>query len=280
MEDRFDPSLGEIRTLVKALPPWTEGGKGGADEGVAGPLGLVDSLCAWVAGGQGRDAPRLDRPRAAVFFGNWGAGDVGVGHASLEKIRSGRSRLNGLCRAQDAELRVYEMAFDTPESDDRQPGLTQKECATAMAYGMMAVEDGLDLLCVAAVGPGLKPAAAALGRAIGTGTDPLEALARFGDHALSALAGAVVAARMARVPVILDGAAALAASAVLQGIRDDALDHCVLAQQLEGEGRTLQDELGKAAVLDLGETAEDGSAALLVLGLLRNAIASHEDPAG
>ena len=85
---------------------------------------------------------------------------------------------------------------------------------------------------------------------------------------------------MARVPVILDGAAALAAGSILHRMRDGALDHCVLAQQLDGTCRHLQDELGKAAVLDLGETAEDGSAALLVLGLLRNAAASHEDLAG
>lgn len=283
MEDRFDPSMGEIRALIEALPPWAEGAEA-APDGAApeepGSLGLVDTLSNWVAAGQGRAVPRLERPRTAVFFGNWGETGAGAGHASLDAIRSGRARLNGLCRVQDAELRVYEMAFDAPAGVEGEPGLTQKECATAMAYGMMAVEDGLDLLCVAAAGPGLTQAAGKLAAAVGDVSEPLSALARHGDHALSALAGALVAARMARVPVILDGAAALAAGAVLQRINADALDHCVLAQQLAGPGRALQETLGKAAVLDLGETAEDGSAALLVLGLLRSAAASLEESAG
>jgi nicotinate-nucleotide--dimethylbenzimidazole phosphoribosyltransferase len=198
--------------------------------------------------------------------------------AALDALRSGRSRLSGLCRFHDAELRVYEMAVDTPEGGRR--GLTEKECTTAMAYGMMAVEDGLDLLCLAAFGPGLGRAAAALSEAVsgpqgGKAADPLAALALHGGHALCALAGALIAARMARVPVIVDGFAALAAGAALSGVNDAALDHCVLAQQLEeGLPRRLQDRLGKAAVLDLGIAAEDGSAALLVLGLLRSALAS------
>lgn len=280
MEDRFDPSLGEIRALIEALPPWAEGAQDRAAAQEPGSLGLIDALSDWIAAGQGRAAPRLERPRAAVFFGNWGEAGDGAGHASLDAIRSGQARLNGLCRVQDAELRVYEMAFDAPAGGEGAPGLTQKECATAMAYGMMAVEDGLDLLCVAAAGPGLAQATGELVAAVGSAAEPLSVLARHGDHALAALAGALVAARMAGVPVILDGTAALAAGAVLQRINADALDHCVLAQQLGGPGRALQETLGKAAVLDLGETAEDGSAALLVLGLLRSAAASLEESAG
>jgi nicotinate-nucleotide--dimethylbenzimidazole phosphoribosyltransferase len=277
MADSIEPSLGEVRALIEALPPWTDGKDSGALDGA---LGLVDALAAWVAGGQGKPLPCLDRPRTAVFFGNWGgdsAGGPADGRAALEAIRSGKSRLNGLCRAQDSELRVYEMVFDAPGGSDGNGGLTEKECATAMAYGMMAVEDGLDLLCVAAAGPGLTQATGELSRALLQPSgidDPLTVLARYGDHALSALTGAIVAARMARVPTILDGAGALAAGAALQRIRDDALDHCVLAQRLDGDGGRLQDSLGKAAVLDLGQTSENGVAALLVLGLLRDAVAS------
>jgi nicotinate-nucleotide--dimethylbenzimidazole phosphoribosyltransferase len=279
MEDRFDPSMGEIRALIEALPPWSESVQDRVAAERDASLGLIDTLSDWVAAGQGRTTARLDRPRTAVFFGNWGEADGGTGHMTLDAIRSGRSRLNALCRAQDAELRVYEMAFDAPAATGSEPGLSQKECATAMAYGMMAVEDGIDLLCVAAAGPGLASAAGKLAAALGDVPEPLSVLARHGDHALSALAGALVAARMARVPVILDGAAALAAGAVLQRINGDALDHCVLAQQLDGPARALQETLGKAAVLDLGETAEDGRAALLVLGLLRSAVASRDIPA-
>ncbi len=82
---------------------------------------------------------------------------------------------------------------------------------------------------------------------------------------------------MARVPVILDGFGALAAAAALHRLDGSALDHCVLAQQAPGGAfRDLQERLGKASVIDLGVTADDGSAALLVLGLLRGALARPE----
>jgi len=267
MNDTKAAPLDEIRMLVDALPPWPDAAE------AEGALGLLDGLAAWAAAGQGRCRVRLDRPRAALFLGSWGTdGDAGsAAQAALDDVRDGRSRLGALCRHHDAELRVYEIAVDG-ETDG---GLDPQECAMAMAYGMTAVEDGLDLLCLAAAGPGRERAADALARALlDGGDDPLAALARHGGHALAALAGAVIAARMARVPVILDGFAALAASAVLSRLKDGALDHCALAQQLDGPApRGLQEALGKAAVLDLAIAAEDGSAALLVLGLLRSALA-------
>src|SRR6202035_5847234 len=45
--------------------------------------------------------------------------------------------------------------------------------------------------------------------------DPLELLRRLGGYELAAIAGAVLAARMGRVPVVLDGFTATAAAAVL-----------------------------------------------------------------
>jgi nicotinate-nucleotide--dimethylbenzimidazole phosphoribosyltransferase len=270
--------LDEIRMLMDALPTWPDAAETGeAEDG----LGLLDGLAAWAAAGQGRNSVSLDRPRAALFLGNWepdrDAGGDGAAQAALEDVRAGRSRLNALCRHHDAELRVYEMAVDDGAGSDTGGGLSAQECATAMAYGMTVVEDGLDLLCLAAAGPGRERAAEALARALSDGNgDPLAALARHGGHALAALAGAVIAARMARVPVILDGFAALAAAAVPARLARGALDHCALAQQLDGPApRRLQDALGKAAVLDLAIAAEDGSAALLVLGLLRSALAGR-----
>jgi nicotinate-nucleotide--dimethylbenzimidazole phosphoribosyltransferase len=250
-----------------------------------GTLGLLDGLAAWMGAGQGRISPRLERPRAAVFLGRWRHGDAGEA-AVLDALRAGRARVSALCRAYDAELRVYEMALDDPDGGFASAGLTQGQCAAAMAYGMTAVEEGIDLLCLAATGPGLSQAAAGLSHALFAGDAtgggaPLAALARHGGHALAALAGAVIAARVARVPVILDGFGALAAAAVLHRLNAAALDHCVLAQQAPGGAfLDLQDRLDKASVLDLGIAAEDGGAALLVLGLLRGALARPESGAG
>ena len=266
MEQARDASLREIRDLIMALPPW---GERPAMPGER-PFGLLGALADWAAAGQGRPRLTLGRPRVAVFWGRWADGPDADGGPSLDDLQSGEGRLNALCQAKDTELRVYEMAVDAGSA------LEHRECATAMAYGMTAVEDGLDLLCLAAVGAGRAKAAAGLAAAA-VGSDPLAGLAQQGGHALSALAGAVIAARMARVPVLLDGFAALAAAGVLHGINSSALDHCVLAQPAMGpDAAALQRRLGKEAVLDLGIGGEDGSAAVLVLGLLRDAVAAGD----
>lgn len=277
MTDTLDPSLAEIRGLIEGLPAWGDGhAPDSSDTSVpeAGSLGLLDGLAAWMSAGTGRFPPRLERPRAAVFLGRWGESGDADAASTLDALRAGRARPNALCRAYDAELRVYEMTIAAGAG-----GLTPPQCAAAMAYGMTAVDEGLDLLCLAALGPGVAEAAARLGGALfdGSDGDPLAALARHGGHALAALAGALAAARVARVPVILDGFAALAAAAALHRLNRSALDHCVLAQQpAAGACRQLQERLGKESVFDLGISAEDGSAALLVLGLLRGALAPAE----
>ena len=64
-------------------------------------------------------------------------------------------------------LRVYEMALDHFTNDSTEsPALSESECASAMAYGMMAVEDGVDVICVGEMGIGNTTSAAALSCAL------------------------------------------------------------------------------------------------------------------
>ena len=56
-------------------------------------------------------------------------------------------------------------------------------------------------------------------------TIPWPRLPASGGRELAALAGAVVAARYARVPVMLDGFACTAAGAIVAALREDGLDH-------------------------------------------------------
>src|SRR6185295_12299388 len=59
-----------------------------------------------------------------------------------------------------------------------------------------------------------------------SGGDGLEILRRLGGFELAAIAGAVLAARLARVPVLLDGFTATAAAATLTTLAAGVLDHC------------------------------------------------------
>src|SRR5260370_701157 len=57
--------------------------------------------------------------------------------------------------------------------------------------------------------------------------DPLEVLRRLGGREIAAIAGAILAARIQRVPVLLDGFVVCAAAAVLHALDASALHHCM-----------------------------------------------------
>jgi nicotinate-nucleotide--dimethylbenzimidazole phosphoribosyltransferase len=212
----------------------------------------------------------------------------------------------------DAELRVYEMALEQPTRDFTEaPAMEEAECARAMAYGMMALEEGVDVLALGEMGIGNTTSAAALCLALfggsaedwvgpGTGVggeamarkievvrqgvarheavfgDPLEVLRCLGGEEMAAIAGAVLAARVARVPVLLDGYACTAAAAVLHALDSRALDHCVVAHVSAEPGhRRLLDKLGKTALLDLDMRLGEASGATLAILLLKAAAACH-----
>ena len=159
----------------------------------------------------------------------------------VQNFIAGGAAVNQLCRSVDADLRVYEMSLDQPTADIVEaPAMSGAECARAIAYGMMAVEPGIDALAVGEMGIANTTVAAALCLALfggeaaewtgpGTGVagaaldrkrevvaaavarhrgemgDPFDVLRRLGGLEFAAMAGAILAARMGRVPVVLDG---------------------------------------------------------------------------
>jgi nicotinate-nucleotide--dimethylbenzimidazole phosphoribosyltransferase len=179
-----------------------------------------------------------------------------------------------------------------------------------MAYGMMAVEPGVDLLVLAAMGAGNDAAAAALAACLfggtlpdwlGAGADPrlaeavaaglarhrgaagdsFDALRQVGGFELAAVAGAIMAARLARVPVVLDGFAATAAAAVVFAADPRGLDHCLVAQRAAAPGHArLLGAIGTEPLLDLGLETGDGAAGTLAVALLKAAVACHAGAEG
>jgi nicotinate-nucleotide--dimethylbenzimidazole phosphoribosyltransferase len=106
--------------------------------------------------------------------------------------------------------------------------------------------------------------------------DPLEVLRCLGGREIAAMAGAILGARMARVPVILDGFIACAAAAVLEKAAPGALDHCIAGHQsAEGAHGRLLEKLGKEPLLQLGLRLGEGSGAALAIGIVQGAVACH-----
>jgi nicotinate-nucleotide--dimethylbenzimidazole phosphoribosyltransferase len=135
------------------------------------------------------------------------------------------------------------------------------------------------------VGPGTGVAGEALRRkadivtaavAANRSADPLSWGWSVGGRELAAMAGAMVAARLKHVPVLLDGYVCCAAMAPLAASSPGVLDHCLIAHVSAEPGhRRLIGTLGKVALLDLGMRLGEASGAVLALGLVKAAAACH-----
>jgi len=230
----------------------------------------------------------------------------------VANFEAGGAAINQLCRAVDARLSVVALELEQPTIDfTAGPAMTEAEVLDAMAQGAAAVDPQADVVLLGEMGIGNSTVAAALARALfgghasdwagpGTGADAqgvslkaqvieegiarhrpdprdgLALLAAFGGREQAAICGAVLAARQARVPVILDGFICTAAAAVLHPVAG-ALDHCLAGHcSAEPGHRRLLDALGLRPVLALDMRLGEGSGAAVALGVLRAALITHD----
>ncbi len=316
----------DLRTLITDCPPLDEDARARAllrqDQIAlpAGGLGRLADLAVWMASCQGGKAPHVDRPLVAVFASSHqitvhGVSKYDSDHARemTDQVLNGTGAVNQIAKAAGAGLKVFELALEDPTPDiTKAAALSERDCASTMAYAMQAFEETPDVLCIGIVGAGATTAAGAMALALFGGTpafwaeagsavddkemlaakakvigaavnyhsgnlgDPLEVLCRLGGRDMAAAAGAILAARHQGVPVILDGFASCAAAAVLHEIEASAVDHCVAGSVTARDShRAILDRLGKRPILDLELGLGDGSGAALALNILRAATAFH-----
>ncbi len=234
----------------------------------------------------------------------------------IDAIAAGGAAISVLAQQAGAGLKVYDLAVGKPTPDIViADAMTPKECVATMAYGMEVLAEGTDLLVLGEVGIANTSIAAAIALALyggssdawvgqGTGVegpalarkrqavsdavvrlgerphDPLEVLCGVGGREFAALAGAILAARLQRVPVVLDGYMVCAAAAVLHAITPRALDHCIVGHVSNEPGhRALLDRIGKKPILDLGMRLGEGSGAALAVLIIKAAVACHSNMA-
>lgn len=231
----------------------------------------------------------------------------------VANFRTGGAAINALTHACKASLEVVALDPDRPTADISQAAaMTEEECLDALNRGAAAVREGCELflpgemgignttpasaLCAASfggnpetwVGNGTGIDAAALGRKqeivdravalhASSCTDAFQTLRRLGGREIAAMAGAVLAARIKRIPVMLDGFIACAAIAPLARDAPGIVDHC-LAAHLSGEGAhgRLLDALGLVPLLALDMRLGEGSGAAVAAQIVRSAIAAHD----
>ena len=89
----------------------------------------------------------------------------------VKNFLNGGAAINQLAGAIDADLRIYELDLDHPTEDFTQgPAMSEARIANAMAYGMMAAEPGIDMLCLGEMGIANTTTAATLCAALFGGT--------------------------------------------------------------------------------------------------------------
>jgi nicotinate-nucleotide--dimethylbenzimidazole phosphoribosyltransferase len=236
----------------------------------------------------------------------------GVTAQMVKSFERGGAAINQLARLAGADLHVRPIELDRPTRDfTRHAAMSEADCLRAFNAGLTAPADHLDLIALGEMGIGNTTSAAAICTALfggdpvgwvgpGTGVDgaglarkaaaiaralehhagrlddPLEILGHLGGFELAAIAGTVLAGRLRRTPVILDGYVATAAAAVLARLEPTALDHCIAGHVSAEPGhRRLLAELGMRPLLDLEMRLGEASGAALAIGIVRAAVACH-----
>ena len=305
-----EPHFGEIRRMLGDLPEIDRDAAGAAGQAILPGSGRLAALARFLAGWQGRPTPQMTHPRLTLFAASHGAAaslgldPVAASEAAVKRFLDGVTPLNRLAESLDSDLRVYELSVELASADFSQgPALEEADCARAMTYGMIAVEPGIDVLALASISAESNLPAAALATMLlggmaadwygpsadrarlelidkavsqhaGTRADPLEALRCVGGLDIAAMAGAILACRFARTPVLIDGVDALAAALVLRALEPTAIQHCLLAHaSADPLTASLGRALGFEPLLDLGISTGDGVASATALAILRAACA-------
>jgi len=231
----------------------------------------------------------------------------------VANFESGGAAINALSKLAGLTLEVVALDLDRPTADFTQaPALSEAECLAALDAGARAVPDGCDLLVLGEMGIANSTAAAALAARsyggdavdwVGPGTgidragiarkiavveaglafhaeapiDAFETLRRVGGRETAAIAGAVLAARHRRVPVLLDGFICCAAIAPLAADNPAIVDHALAGHRSAEPGHArLLDRLGLDPLLSLDMRLGEASGAAVAVLLLRAALAAHD----
>jgi len=230
----------------------------------------------------------------------------------VANFTNGGAAINQICIAHDLGLKVFDLALEVPTKDiSEEAAMDERTCAATMAFGMESIAGRTDLLCIGEMGIGNTTIASAIYHAlfggsaedwVGPGTghdpagvalkadvirravalhrdhlnDPLEVLRRLGGREIAAMAGAILAGRTQRIPVVIDGFVASAAAAVLYSADASSLDHCLFAHvSAEPAHQRALGAMNKTALLNLDMRLGEGTGAALAAGIIKAAALCH-----
>ncbi len=224
----------------------------------------------------------------------------------------GGAAINQLSAELGASMTVVPLELDRPVRNFlHAPAMTEAEFLAAFNAGMRAVRPDASVLCPGEMGIGNTTSASALclallggpavewcGRGSGVSSDVLQrkaqiisegverhresiedgldALRILGGREIAAMAGAILAARLLAIPVMLDGFICSAAALALHCSGPDSLAHCMVGHaSMEPGHRRLLAHLGLRPLLDLDLRLGEGTGAVLGAILAKAALRCH-----
>ena len=286
-------------------------------------LGMLETLACWYCAVRGTHLAPLNVPRIAIFAANHGiaqnhqisAFPPEVTQQMLQNFQQGGAAINQIARTLDADFMVYDLQTESATHDfSVQAAMSEHGCAHAISYGMMAVDEKVDIIVPGEMGIGNTTSAAAIYHALyggqaqdwvgrGTGIDDetyqrkinliadsvtlhqaqftgeyraLEILRHVGGFEIAAMLGVIIAARIARVAVVLDGFIASSAAAILHDINPDYINHCVAGHVSDEQAHVkILQKLEKQPILNLNMRLGEGSGGATAISIMKIAVACH-----
>lgn len=230
----------------------------------------------------------------------------------VQNFATGGAAINQICIAYDLGLKIFDLALEYPTMNiTKDAAMDERSAAATMAFGMESIAGGTDLLCIGEMGIGNSTIASALCLALFGGDveewtesamgsdkefyqrkiatlktaislhkdhfhDPFEIMRRLGGREIAAMVGAILAARMEKIPVILDGFVATAAAAIVYKMHPRALDHTLVGHvSSEVVHHKLLKIIGKEPLLDLKMRLGEGAGAAMAAGIVKAAVLTH-----
>lgn len=319
--EKKQPNLQEIRSLLLALPDKNTSAGARARlqldaKGQSNSWGVYGDLVNWFFAHSKVKNVALNRPRLVIFSA---VQETAINHIDVNAVTKTRDILDtfvtgiapahALCKSVDSELRVYEMDLQNPAGDITiAPALDVASGVQAMAYGMMCVEQGLDLVCLSDSVVGNDVNASAVAYTLLGGTpedwavipdhstilqslyplpypenqcesnlslsdtlphDSLDVLVYYGGLELCAMAGAILAARMGRVPVVLDSYGACVSALALEIVKAGSTSHCVVSCPQHKVHEMVIDHLQKLCIMPQRTPYATGVSSMIAIAPLQ-----------
>jgi len=268
-----------------------------------GAGGDFAALYRWLATWQGNKVAKISEAHICLFAASHVHGmAVKDLQTILDAATRGQAPINKLCMDHGIGLRVLELALEIPlKSPTEGPLFDARDTMAGIAFGMEAAASGGDLLALGDLAYGTEVGSLAVITAVlgktpehwggdkihtgylaltksaleankGNSDTALDAMMSMGGREIATMVGGIIAARSQKIPVLLDGWAALAAATVLYSLNPKALDHCAAASAASDGQAQAWAAIGLNPIVKLDMDMGQGAGAAIAIGTLHSAV--------